>query len=123
MTISLTKNNNHADNTNLSYKYSLLMKRLIRVWAGLSLKTQVLVDKTLPPPPIVIFLWSDDHVFCIQQYKITNLDVFLFQYIKQIPEIIGFWKSEFAAHITLKGWQLHLEKASPLMEKPKQKTL
>ena len=40
--------------------------------------------------------------------------MFLFQYIKQIQEINSFLKSEFAAHLTLEGWQLHLEKAYPL---------
>ena len=57
-------------------------------------------------------------------YKITNLSVFLFQYIKQIPEINGFKKSEFAAHcirITLEGWQLHLEKAYPSWKTPTEK--
>ena len=51
-------------------------------------------------------------------YKISNLGVFLFQYIKQIP---GFLKSEYAAHITLEGWQLHLEKAYPSWKTPTEK--
>lgn len=48
-------------------------------------------------------------------YKISNVDVFLFQYISHIPGInIFFLKSDFTGHTTLKGWQVHLLKSLPL---------
>ena len=49
--------------------------------------------------------------------------MFLFQYIKQIPEMK--LKSEFAAYtcMTLEGWQLHLEKACLSWKTPTEKHL
>ena len=48
---------------------------------------QVLVDTTFVNPPPLFYCVP---VIIYFAYKISNLGVFLFQYIKQLPEINGF---------------------------------
>ena len=75
-----------------------------------------------PPPPLVIFVCSDDHICCLQNIKPRCVLISIYMY-KKISEINGFLKSEFAAHITVEGWQLHLEKAFPSWKTSTEKLL
>ena len=58
-------------------------------------RPQVLVDRTfVTPPPLIIFLFSDDHIFCLQNNKPRCVLISIYQ---TNPEINGALKSEFAA--------------------------
>ena len=70
-------------------------------------------DFCLTPPPS---LFSCVTMLIYFAYKILNLGVLISIYIKQIPEIKGFLRRKFSAHIPLKGWQLHLKKAYPYFQ-------
>ena len=68
-----------------------------------------------PPSPRYFLVFRLSYIF---PPKYQNIGVFLFQYINKSRKLPVLKKSEFAAHITLEGWQLHLEKAYPSWRTP-----
>ena len=81
---------------------------------------QVLVHRIfVTTPPLVIFLCSDDHIFFLENIKPRCVLISIYQINPGNKRFL----SEFAAPITLEGWQLHLEKAYHSWKTPTEKHL